>query len=50
MNDKIINSFIISHLKKAIWNLECANNLKPNTIDIVTIIELKNILEKVSQK
>lgn len=42
--------FIISHLKKAIYNLECANNLKPNTINIALINELKNVLKKVSQK
>lgn len=48
--------FIISHIKKAIWNLECANKLQSDTINIALInelklklIELKNEREKVSE-
>lgn len=53
--NKCIFAFVISHLKKAIYNLECANKLNPNTIDVALISELKsqlillkNELEKVS--
>ena len=35
--------------KKAIYNLECVNKLEENTVDVATIIELKLLLEKVSQ-
>lgn len=44
MKDKFILSFVISHLKKAIYELECTNKLKPNTIDTALINELKTQL------
>ena len=37
-------AFLLSHLKKAIYNLECANKLVPNSIDEKLIEELKCIL------
>jgi hypothetical protein len=44
VNQKVENCFLISHLKKAIWNLECANKLHSNTIDENIIEELKTLL------
>lgn len=38
---KFENYFIISHIKKAIWNLECANKLQPGIIPEKTIEDLK---------
>ena len=46
--NKCVQAFIISHLKKAIYNLECVNKLEKNTVDVASIIELKLLLEKVS--
>ena len=45
--NKCVQAFIISHLKWAIYNLECVNKLEENTVDVATIIELKLLLEKV---
>ena len=36
--------FAISHLKKAIWDLECANKLVQNAIDQKLIEDLKSQL------
>ena len=41
MNEKVLIAFVISHLKKAIYELECTNKLKPNTINADLISELK---------
>ena len=42
---KIELAFLKSHIKKAIYELETANKIKPNCIDIDTIIELKVVLK-----
>jgi hypothetical protein len=47
--NKCILAFIISHLKWAIYNLECVNKLEENTVDSATITELKILLKKVSE-
>jgi hypothetical protein len=50
MKDKIEDYFVISDVKRAIWYLECANKLRPNTIDETTIIELKLALADLKEK
>lgn len=47
--NKIELCFLKSHIKWAIFELECANKIKPNTVDIELIIQLKLLLEKVSE-
>ena len=42
--NKIEFAFLKSHIKKAIYELETANKMKPNTIDTDTILYLKVIL------
>lgn len=42
--NKCIFAFVISHLKKAIFKLECVNKLVPNTVDEKVINELKTTL------
>ena len=42
--NKVELKFLISHIKKAIFNLECANKFKANSVDSKTIEELKLIL------
>lgn len=41
MKNKFELCFVLSHLKRAIWNLECANKLKEGTIDQKVIDDLK---------
>ena len=48
--NKIEFAFLKSHIKKAIWYLECANKLKPNCIDENLILELKIILVKLESE
>jgi hypothetical protein len=48
--NKIELAFIKSHLKKAIYELETTNKLKPNTVSIETIIELKIILRNLEEE
>lgn len=43
--NKIQLAFLKSHIKWAIYELECANKMKPNTVDVAIIIELKILLE-----
>ena len=50
MKQKIENCFVISNVKKAIWNLECANRLRPNTVDKATIVELKLVLADLKEQ
>jgi hypothetical protein len=50
MKQKFENCFVISNIKNAIWYLECANKLKPNTIDEATIIELKLLLADLKEQ
>ena len=42
--NKIESKFIKSNIKKAIWNLECANRIIEGTIDKEIIEELKTQL------
>lgn len=42
--NKVEFAFLKSHIKKAIWDLECANKLKPGIIDEKLIVELKETL------
>lgn len=39
--NKVELKFLISYIKKAIFNLECANRLKANSVDSKVIDELK---------
>ena len=39
-------AFLKSHLKKAVYELETANRLKPGCIDEATIIEIKIKLQE----
>ena len=50
--NKVEAAFLKSHIKKAIWYLECANKLKSNCIDSKLIDELKfKLLElKIEEK
>lgn len=48
--NKIELCFLKSHIKWAIYELECANKMKPNCIDVYIIIELKNKLEKLENE
>lgn len=41
---RVTDAFIKSHIKKALWNLECADKLEPNP-DIKRLIEeLKEVI------
>ena len=42
--NKFTFCFVISHLKRAIYELEVANKLNPNTVDVAIINELKSQL------
>ena len=43
-------AFLKSHIKKAIWNLECANKLKPGKVNKELIVELKVILQNLEDE
>ena len=45
--DKVVSKFVISNLKKAIYNLECANKLAPGCVDDEILEELNFILLEV---
>ena len=42
--NKAVLSFVINHLDKAIWNLECANKLDPGIIPKETIASIKEAI------
>ena len=42
--NKVELRFLISHIKKAIFNLECANKFKEGSVDTKVIEELKLVL------
>lgn len=44
MMNKVKFAFLKSHLKKAIYELQVANKLKPNTVDKELIKQLQNTL------
>jgi hypothetical protein len=48
--NKIQLAFLKSHIKWAIYELECANKMKPNCVDVNLIIELKVVLEKLENE
>ena len=48
--NKIEFAFLKSHIKKAIYELETANKMKSNCIDINLIIELKVLLENLENE
>jgi hypothetical protein len=48
--NKIQLAFLKSHIKWAIYELECANKMKPNTVDVELIIELKLLLENIENQ
>lgn len=48
--NKIEFAFLKSHIKKAIYELETANKLKPDCIDHDTIIYLKVILDNLESE
>ena len=39
--NKFIFALIKSNIKKAIWDLECVNKLRPNTVDEELINKIK---------
>ena len=39
--NKVLTKFVVSHIKKAIYEIECANKLAPGTVGDETIQELK---------
>ena len=43
--NKAILSFVISHLDKALWNLECANKLDPGVVPDEIITSIKETLK-----
>ena len=45
--NKIELCFLKSHIKRAIYELEVANKMQPNTVDVALIIELKLLLENI---
>lgn len=47
--DGVTSKFVLSHLKKALWNLKCAVALDSNSVDAHMIRVLKNNLAKVLQ-
>lgn len=48
--DKFTLSFAISHLDKAIWNLECANKLDPGSVPKEVIENLRTTLSEKRQE
>lgn len=45
--NKFIFALIKSNIKKAIWDLECVNKLRPNTVDDGLINKIKETLSVV---
>jgi hypothetical protein len=48
--NKAVLSFVISHLDKAIWNLECANKLDPGSVPEDVIENLRSTLSEKRQE
>ena len=48
--NKIELCFLKSHIKWAIFELECANKIKPNCVDVELIIQLKLLLENIENQ
>ena len=50
MMNKCELAFLKSHIKTAIFELQVANKLRPETIDEATIIELKIVLQNLEEQ
>lgn len=50
MQNKNLNYFVISHLKQAIYDLETANKLKSDVVDLKLIEQIKVVLDEQIKK